>query len=224
MFSNSFPLLNIIQVEILKKETGTDQMIEGAILALKDDKGNLIRKWKTAQEPERFEKLSAGIYILTEEEAPEGYQKAENLIFTVTDTAGIQTVVLYNSRKPETETETESGSETETETQTESESELETQTETESQSEWETQTESESEDESETQIETENQRESETLKESESESESKPQTETESQSETKTSETEPVRTGDDTDAGQYIFWLLLAGTVMEGFFRRRKQS
>lgn len=213
-----------IQVEILKKETGTDQMIEGAILALKDDKGNLIRKWKTAQEPERFEKLSAGIYILTEEEAPEGYQKAEKLIFTVTDTAGIQTVVLYNSRKPETETETESGSETETETQTESESELETQTETESQSEWETQTESESEDESETQIETENQRESETLKESESESESKPQTETESQSETKTSETEPVRTGDDTDAGQYIFWLLLAGTVMGGFFRRRKQS
>ena len=215
-----------IQVEILKKETGTDQMIEGAILALKDDKGNLIRKWETAQEPERFEKLSAGIYILTEEEAPEGYQKAEDLVFTVTDTAEIQTVVLYNTLEPETETESESETPSKRQTEPESETELETQTESESKMESETQTESERETESEKQRETELESESasETQTDSERESETKPQTEPESQSETKTSETEPVRTGDDTDAGQYILWLLLAGTVMGGFFRRRKHS
>ncbi|MDO5425359.1 MAG: SpaA isopeptide-forming pilin-related protein [Eubacteriales bacterium] len=129
-----------IQVEILKKDQKTSKMIEGARMALKDSEGRIIEEWTTDGTAHKIEKLPIGTYVLTEKQAPKGYQLAEDISFIVRNTGDVQRFTMYDSPEEETEeetpsTETEPQSETTPSTETEPQSETTPSTETEPQSE-----------------------------------------------------------------------------------------
>ena len=52
--------------------------------------------------PQEFERLVPGQYILTEEEAPNGYEIAEEIVFTLEETAEVQTVDMLDQKRAET--------------------------------------------------------------------------------------------------------------------------
>ena len=85
-------------VDISKKDiTGNDEL-PGATLTVKDAEGNVIDTWVSEETPHRIKALPAGIYTLTEEQAPDGYAVAEDITFTVTDSLEIQTVTMYDEK------------------------------------------------------------------------------------------------------------------------------
>lgn len=85
-------------VEISKKDiTGNDEL-PGATLTVKDAEGNVIETWVSEETPHRIKALPAGVYTLTEEQAPDGYAVAEDITFTVTDSLEIQTVTMYDEK------------------------------------------------------------------------------------------------------------------------------
>ena len=51
--------------------------------------------------PQEFERLVPGQYILTEEEAPNGYEIAEEIVFTLEETAEVQTVDMLDQKRAE---------------------------------------------------------------------------------------------------------------------------
>lgn len=122
-----------IEVEISKQDITGSKELPGALLTVCDTAGNEIDRWYSGEEPHRI-RLKKGTYELTEITAPQGYEVAETIRFTVEDTMEVQKVTMYDKPLPEPETETESETEeTESETvkETESESETEKQSETE---------------------------------------------------------------------------------------------
>ena len=70
--------------------------LDGATLTVLDKDGNEIDKWTSVKgEPHIIKRLHVGeTYILREEFAPYGYLKAEEVEFTITDTAEIQKVEM----------------------------------------------------------------------------------------------------------------------------------
>ena len=85
-------------VDISKKDiTGNDEL-PGATLTVKDAEGNVIETWVSEETPHRIKALPAGVYTLTEEQAPDGYAVAEDITFTVTDSLEIQTVTMYDEK------------------------------------------------------------------------------------------------------------------------------
>ena len=52
----------------------------------------------STEEPHKMN-LAAGTYTLTEVTAPDGYEVAETVIFTVTDSMEVQTVKMYDAPK-----------------------------------------------------------------------------------------------------------------------------
>ena len=83
-------------VEFKKTDiTGTKEVI-GAHLKLKDIDGNLIEEWISEKEPHIIQgKLIADYeYILTETLPADGFATAESVIFKVSDTGKIQTVIM----------------------------------------------------------------------------------------------------------------------------------
>lgn len=75
---------NQTQTVITKKDiTGTKEVI-GAELEVTDIEGNVIDNWISTSEPHIIKGLSSGQkYILTEKTVPDGYVKAESIIFEV---------------------------------------------------------------------------------------------------------------------------------------------
>ena len=75
--------------------------IKGAKLQLFDEKGTLIDEWTTDGTPHVIEgKLVVGKkYILHEAEAPEGYEKAEDITFEVENTSEIKTLTMVDKYK-----------------------------------------------------------------------------------------------------------------------------
>jgi len=180
-----------------------NNLVEGAVLVLKDADGKVILdengepkyQFTTADGPTVLYQIPSGTYYLSEVSAPEGYAMAEDVKFIVDDTAGVVNSV---SMKDPKETETEGQSEDLTEGQSEDLTEGQSEDVTESQSE--DLTEGQSEDLTEGQSEdvTEAQTEQPTESESESESESEKESESESEME---SESEPVTEPDtETDS------------------------
>ena len=51
--------------------------------------------------PQEFERLVPGQYILTEEEAPNGYEIAEEIVFTLEETAEVQTMDMLDQKRAE---------------------------------------------------------------------------------------------------------------------------
>lgn len=94
------------QVGILKVYD-SDLMLplEGARLVLKDTQGNVVDSWTTGTETRMYEAekvLKIGhTYILSEEQAPEGFLKADDITFTVTEEAlkagnGVLNIVMID--------------------------------------------------------------------------------------------------------------------------------
>ena len=94
-----------ITVEISKKDIADGEggnELPGAKLEIKNADGEVIESWTSGQAPHTITMLSPGRYTLVEITAPNGYEVAENVEFTVEDTGEIQKVTMYDSPKEET--------------------------------------------------------------------------------------------------------------------------
>lgn len=84
------------KISVKKTDITTGVELEGATLTVLDKDGNVIDTWKSVKGEEHLiERLTVGeTYILREEMAPYGYLKAEEIKFTVEDTAETQKVEM----------------------------------------------------------------------------------------------------------------------------------
>lgn len=92
---------DITRVQISKVDIATGKELSGAELVIKDKDGNTVAQWVSEDKPHYIEKLPSGDYTLTEITAPNGYQLAESIAFTVLPTGELQTVVMKDARIPE---------------------------------------------------------------------------------------------------------------------------
>lgn len=97
------------KVEISKVDVTGGNELPGATLEVKNSKDETIERWVSTEKPHLIKKLPIGDYTLTEITAPDGYEVAETIKFSVEDTAEIQKVVMKDKKK-----ETEKTTETET--------------------------------------------------------------------------------------------------------------
>ena len=88
----------LIEVEISKKDITNEKELPGAHLIIKDKAGRSIDEWTSTDTPHMVN-LPAGDYTLVEVTAPNGYDVAETVRFTVTDSMEVQHVVMYDSPK-----------------------------------------------------------------------------------------------------------------------------
>ncbi len=98
---------DVTKVEIAKKDITSQEELPGAKLQILNRKEEVIEEWISKEKPHYLEMLPAGDYILREIQAPERYEIAEEIAFTVEDTAKIQKVIMYDKKKPDTPHETE---------------------------------------------------------------------------------------------------------------------
>lgn len=84
------------KITVKKTDLTTGEELEGAKLSVLDKDGNVVDSWTSVKGEEHLiERLTVGeTYILREELAPYGYLKAEEITFTVEDTAEIQKVEM----------------------------------------------------------------------------------------------------------------------------------
>ena len=84
------------KITVKKTDLMTGAELEGAKLTVLDKDGNMVDSWTSVKGEEHLiECLTVGeTYILREELAPYGYLKAEEITFTVEDTAEIQKVEM----------------------------------------------------------------------------------------------------------------------------------
>ena len=92
---------DITKVQISKVDIATGKELPGAELTITDKDGKEINRWVSTDTPHYIEKLPAGEYTLTEITAPDGYDIAESIRFTVLPTGEVQTVVMKDARIPE---------------------------------------------------------------------------------------------------------------------------
>ncbi len=85
------------KITVSKKDITTSEELPGASLTVTDSNGNVVDEWVSTDTPHVIEDLADGVYTLTEKTAPEGYEVAENVTFTVTDGKAEEgTVVMYD--------------------------------------------------------------------------------------------------------------------------------
>ena len=86
-------------VSVKKTDLTTGVELSGATLTVFDKDGNVVDTWKSVKGEEHLiERLVAGeTYTLREELAPYGYLQAEEITFTVEDTAEIQKVEMKDA-------------------------------------------------------------------------------------------------------------------------------
>ena len=84
------------KITVTKTDLTTGVELEGAKLTVLDKDGNIVDSWTSVKGEEHLiERLTVGeTYTLREELAPYGYLKAEEITFTVEDTAEIQKVEM----------------------------------------------------------------------------------------------------------------------------------
>lgn len=91
------------KVEISKTDLTTGKELEGAKLQILNKDGEVLEEWVTEGKPHLVEKLPVGEeLILREITAPEGYEIAEDVKFTLEDTMEVQKVEMKDARTPET--------------------------------------------------------------------------------------------------------------------------
>lgn len=87
-------------VRISKKDISTGREVAGATLVVKDSSGRVIERFISTTSPRLVSNLEEGIYTLTEEKAPNGYQLSSEVIrFTVRNGGTIQNITMYNTPK-----------------------------------------------------------------------------------------------------------------------------
>ena len=92
---------DVIKVEISKVDITTNKELPGAELIITNKDGKVVEHWTSTDKPHYIEKLPAGDYTLTEITAPNGYEIAENIAFTVLPNGDVQRVVMKDAPIPE---------------------------------------------------------------------------------------------------------------------------
>lgn len=82
------------KVKISKTDITTGEELPGATLQIIDKDGNVVEEWISEEEPNYVEELPAGDYVLREITAPDGYEVAADVTFTVESTGDIQIVEM----------------------------------------------------------------------------------------------------------------------------------
>uniref|UniRef100_UPI00366E4053 SpaA isopeptide-forming pilin-related protein n=1 Tax=Ruminococcus bicirculans (ex Wegman et al. 2014) TaxID=1160721 RepID=UPI00366E4053 len=90
------------KVMISKQDITNGKELPGAMLQIIDETGNIVEEWVSASEPHFIEgKLIAGKeYTLKETMAPEGYEIANEIKFTVNADGSMTKVVMYDEHTP----------------------------------------------------------------------------------------------------------------------------
>ena len=107
---NGYPLIVMVddttKVRISKQDVTTGKELPGATLQIIDENGNVVKEWVSTNEPHMIEgKLIAGKeYTLKEIIAPEGYEIANEIKFTVNADGTVTEVVMYDEHTPDLET------------------------------------------------------------------------------------------------------------------------
>ena len=107
---NGYPLIVMVddttKVRISKRDITTGEELPGATLQIIDEDGNVVEEWVSTNEPHMIEgKLIAGKkYTLKEIIAPEGYEIANEIKFTVNADGTVTEVVMYDELTPDLET------------------------------------------------------------------------------------------------------------------------
>lgn len=94
------------KVQISKRDITTDKELPGATLKIIDEDGNIVEEWISTDEAYFIEgKLIAGKeYTLKEIIAPDGYEIANEIKFTVNEDGSVTEVVMYDELTPKTDT------------------------------------------------------------------------------------------------------------------------
>ena len=92
---------DVIKVEISKVDITTNKELPGAELIITNKDGKVVEHWTSTDKPHYIEKLPAGEYTLTEITAPNGYEIAEDISFTVLPNGEVQRVVMKDAPIPE---------------------------------------------------------------------------------------------------------------------------
>lgn len=92
---------DVIKVEISKVDITTNKELPGAELIIANKDGKVVEHWTSTDKPHYIEKLPAGEYTLTEVTAPNGYEIAEDISFTVLPNGEVQRVVMKDAPIPE---------------------------------------------------------------------------------------------------------------------------
>lgn len=107
---NGDPLITMVddttKVQISKQDITTGEELPGATLQIIDEDGNVVEEWVSTNEPHMIEgKLIASKeYTLKEIIAPEGYEIANEIKFTVNEDGSVTEVVMYDELIPKTTT------------------------------------------------------------------------------------------------------------------------
>ena len=107
---NGNPLIAMVddttKVRISKRDITTGEELPGATLQIIDENGNVVEEWVSTDEAHFIEgKLIAGKeYTLRENIAPDGYEIANEISFTVNEDGSVTEVVMYDELTPKTDT------------------------------------------------------------------------------------------------------------------------
>ena len=107
---NGNPLIVMVddttKVRISKQDVTTGKELPGTTLQIIDEDGNVVEEWVSTDETHFIEgKLIAGKeYTLRETIAPDGYEIANEIKFTVNADGSVTEVVMYDEHTPDLET------------------------------------------------------------------------------------------------------------------------
>ena len=107
---NGYPLIVMVddttKVRISKRDITTGEELPGATLQIIDEDGNVVEEWVSTDEAHFIEgKLITGKeYTLRETIAPDGYEIANEIKFTVNADGSVTEVVMYDELTPKTTT------------------------------------------------------------------------------------------------------------------------
>ena len=92
------------KVKISKQDMTTGKELPGAKLQVLDESGKVVEEWTSTNKPHYIEaKLTAGKkYTLREVIAPNGYEKATDISFTVNEKGEVTQVVMKDELTPDT--------------------------------------------------------------------------------------------------------------------------
>ncbi len=86
---------------VSKRDAANSNELPGAKLKITDAAGNTVKEWTSMDTPHKISGLPDGVYTLTEVTAPQGYEIAESITFTVKgQTVENETIVMYDKLLP----------------------------------------------------------------------------------------------------------------------------
>ena len=89
---------DVTKVQISKVDI-TGKNVAGATLTIRDKDGNAVVSWTSTDNPYLFKRIPVGTYTLHEDEAPDGYEVADDVTFEVKDSGEIQKVEMVDQKK-----------------------------------------------------------------------------------------------------------------------------